>query len=140
VKTVLLLQENQAAMNQFAAALSDKGYKVFEATTAAQAISQFISNGRKLHLLIADVRLPASSGLHIARLFRAECPRLQAILTAHYPRSLWTGEETEDLVRLGIDSASILVQPFSVATIVNATEAAIGLPEIERRSVIARLA
>ena len=98
-KTILLLEDEPALMKLLAHALSS--YNVIEATTADEALRLFAERGRHVDLLIADVTLPAGSGLRVAFFLRSEIQNLPVILTSGYPVSSWSASDTVDLQRLG---------------------------------------
>ena len=136
MKTVLLLQGDPAALERHTAALRFKGYDVVTAMSVEEAISRFISAGRRFHLFIADLRLPETSGLRVARLLRGKCRRLKTILTSPYPRAMWTREENEDLERLD-GAVSVVVMPCSPESLASTVEATIGPLEAERQPIFA---
>jgi hypothetical protein len=62
--------------------------------------------------LVADVTLPAHSGIQVALLLRTAIPDLPVILTSSYPVSDWSDRDSDDLGRLGVRSMAILPKPF----------------------------
>lgn len=84
---ILVLEDEPIVMNFVRRILTE--YNVIEATTAEQALQLSIGYGRQLDLLIADVTLPTSSGIHVALLLRSKIPTLPVILASGYPVNDW---------------------------------------------------
>jgi two-component system, cell cycle sensor histidine kinase and response regulator CckA len=126
VKTILVLEDESAVMRLFRRVLD--GYTILEATTAEEARQRFIENGRHLDLLIADVILPKSSGIHTALLLREASSQLRIVLTSGYPRSMWSDQDAIDLRQLGSDSVVFLQKPFLPTTLLKTVHSCIGRP------------
>jgi two-component system cell cycle sensor histidine kinase/response regulator CckA len=109
-KTILLLEDEPALMKFLGHALSS--YNLIEATTADEALRLFAERGRHVDLLIADVTLPAGSGLRVAFFLRSEIKNLPVILTSGYPVSNWSETDLADLQRLGSTAVAFLQKPF----------------------------
>jgi two-component system, cell cycle sensor histidine kinase and response regulator CckA len=127
VKTILLLEDESTLMNLLRQMLGP--YRVIEATTAKQALQLFSNHNRRIDLLIADLTLPDSSGIHAALILRSENPSLPVIVTSGYPVSTWTVRDVLDLERLG--PATILSKPFRSQELLQAVVELIGAPTSE---------
>jgi DNA-binding response OmpR family regulator len=123
-KTILLLEDEPALLKLLAHALSS--YHVIEATTADEALRLFAERGRHVDLLIADVSLPAGSGLRVAFFLRSESQNLPVILTSGYPVSNWSAGDTADLQRLGSRSVEIIEKPFPARALLELVENLLG--------------
>ena len=108
MKTILLLDDEVSLMKLLSHVLKRRGYIVLESSSAEDAIARFQDAKGQIHLLVADVNLPSSTGVQVALLLRVEVPSLKVILTSGYPRSDWKHQEATDLERLGSDSLIIL--------------------------------
>ena len=128
-KTILLLEDEPALMKLLAHALG--AYDVIEATTADEALRQFAERGRHIDLLIADVTLPAGSGLRVAFFLRSEFQNLPVILTSGYPVSNWSTNDTIDLQRLGSTSVAFLQKPFQAQELSRLVERLLGTSTAE---------
>lgn len=126
MKTILVLEDESALMRLFRSVLD--GYTILEARTAEEALQKFIGNGRHLDLLIADVMLPKSSGIHTALLLREASSELRIVLTSGYPRNMWRDQDAVDLRRLGSDSVVFLQKPFLPTTLLKTVHSCIGPP------------
>ena len=129
VKSLLLLEDEPALMVLLRHML--KQYSLIEAATAEQALRLFNDHGRRIDLLLADVLLPASSGIQVALLLRSELPKLPVILTSGYPVSAWAKRDTADLERLGSSSVAILQKPFQGQVLPNTIREMIGIIPFE---------
>ena len=118
VKTILVLEDESALMTLMRHIL--KAHALIQAATAEEAIRLFSEHGRPVHLLIADVTLPKSSGIQVALLLRLEDPDLPVLLTSGYPVSDWIGRDYSDLQRLGSSSVAFLSKPFQTDRLLKA--------------------
>jgi two-component system, cell cycle sensor histidine kinase and response regulator CckA len=118
LKTLLVLEDNPSIMVVLRLMLQQ--YSLIEASTAEQALRLFTDQGRKIDLLVADVTLPRSSGIHVALLLRSEVPDLPVILTSGYPVDSWSERDSTDLERLGTNSVAILQKPFQSQVLLKA--------------------
>jgi hypothetical protein len=66
VKTILVLEDESAVMTLMRHML--KAHTLIQPATAEEAIRLFSEHGRQVHLLVADVTLPKSSGIQVALL------------------------------------------------------------------------
>jgi DNA-binding NtrC family response regulator len=110
VATILVLDDEPCVMQIMRLVL--KQHFIVEATRAEEAIRMFHENAGRIDLLIADLTLPASSGLAVALCLQEEKPGLPVILTSGYPLSGWSIRDTRDLQKLEKGSFVILPKPF----------------------------
>jgi DNA-binding response OmpR family regulator len=135
VNTILILEDEPCVMGVLRLTLSD--YTLIEATNAHEAFQQFVDHGRKVDLLLADVTLPTSSGVHVARLLRAANPKLAVILMSGRPPGMWNDEAADELRRLGAHSVTLLEKPFSPDRLQSTVQGLLGqrpLPRMVRSS------
>ena len=118
MKTLLVLEDESSITRLMRHVL--KEYSLIEASTAEQALRLFTDVGRRIDLLVADVTLPTSSGIHVALLLRSEVPDLPVILTSGYPVDSWSERDSADLERLGTNSVAILQKPFQSQVLLKA--------------------
>jgi len=108
-------------------------HTILEASSAEEALRHFKRSNRSINLLIADVSLPTSSGIHVALLLRSEVPELATILTSDYPLSSWAEQDAADFKRLRSDSVIVLQKPVEAQRLLNCVRELIGaLPEVAR--------
>jgi signal transduction histidine kinase len=65
-ETVLLVEDNESVRELAVRALQSRGYKVYEARNAEEAIEWTQTSGVKPHLLVTDVVMPGLSGPNLA--------------------------------------------------------------------------
>jgi len=117
LETVLVLEDEPLAMRVICAALQPKGYQVLKAVTRTDAISAERRRGRRLDLLIADVRLPDGSGVHAAVELYEAFPEMAVLFVSGTPFEGWA---PEDLVTLQVLPRSVwefLHKPFRASTL-----------------------
>jgi CheY-like chemotaxis protein len=119
MKTILLLEDELCLMKLLSRVLERHGYIVWGPGAGEDAIARFADANCKIDLLVADVNLPASSGVQIALLLRAARPSLNVILTSGYPTNAWKAEDVADLERLGSDSVIVLEKLFMSQSLLN---------------------
>ena len=130
MKTVLVLEDDRSIMALIRLVVEHNGYTVLEATSAQEAFERFEENDAQVDLLIADVTLPVSSGIHVALELRSLLPYLKIIVTSGYPKSTWDEQDAAELDELPSDSVITLQKPFVPATLLDSIHRLIGLPFI----------
>jgi two-component system NtrC family sensor kinase len=123
-RTLLVLEDDPSVMMLLRLMLEQ--YSLIEASTAEQALRLFTDHGHQVDLLIADLTLPTSSGIHVALLLRSRTPDLPVILTSGYPVSAWSDGDSADLERLGSRSVAILPKPFQPQVLLETIRQMIG--------------
>jgi CheY-like chemotaxis protein len=129
MKTVLVVENEPDVMEFLRGVL--KQYTVIEATNAEQALRLFALHSRQVDMLVSDVTLPKSSGIHVALLLRSEIPDLPVLLASGCPVSDWTGRDYTDLQRLGSTSVAFLQKPFQTNVLSSAVCELLGEPQPE---------
>jgi len=101
-ETILLVEDEPAVRQLFAAALIRAGYRVHEARNGQEAMKVFDQHGETIDLLLTDLRMPYMGGAELAHQLRAKRKSLKLICVSGYPGG------TDD------DTASdFLAKPFS---------------------------
>jgi CheY-like chemotaxis protein len=118
MKTLLVLDDDPSVMMLLRFILEQ--YSLIEASNAEEAIRLFSAHGSQVDLLVADLKLPTSSGIQVALHLRSEVPYLPVILISGYPMSAWSDRDSADLERLGSRSVRILEKPFQAQELLNA--------------------
>jgi CheY-like chemotaxis protein len=129
MKTILVLEDESSLMMLMRHML--KQYNLIEATTAEQALCRFRDHDRQPDLLVADMTLPARSGIQVALLLRVAIPHLPVILTSGHPVSDWTLRDSTDIQRLGSDSVALLSKPLRAQELSNAVRVLLA-PQAEK--------
>ena len=118
MKTLLVLDDDPSVMMLLRFILEQ--YRLIEASNAEEALRLFNDHIRHIDLLVADLKLPTSSGIQVALLLRSDVSDLPVILISGYPVSAWSDRDSADLVRLGSRSVTILSKPFQAQELSNA--------------------
>jgi CheY-like chemotaxis protein len=116
--SVILVLEDEPALAMFLRKVLQQ-YTLVEAVTANQAIQRFVSHDHHVDLLIADVSLPASSGIQVALTLREAIPDLPVILTSGYPMNALSVRDYADLRRLGPKTIEVMQKPFKAQVLVD---------------------
>lgn len=124
MKKILVLEDEPVIMRLMRSML--KQYAVIEAATAQEALLCSIDVEFQVDLLIADLTLPVSSGVAVARTLRSRLPTLPIILTSGYPVSNWSKQDAGDLEKLGANSVQIVQKPFQSRTLLRAVQESLG--------------
>jgi CheY-like chemotaxis protein len=120
MKPVLVLEDDPSQMAFIRKIL--KQYFVLEASSAETALRRFKGTNCNIGILIADVSLPVSSGIHLALLLRHKHRSLPIILTSEYPVNGWSEPDVADLARLQADTVVILQKPLQGRLLLNAVQ------------------
>jgi CheY-like chemotaxis protein len=119
-KTVLVVDDEPLVRDSVVALLEARGYRVLPAATASEAEAHFAVEQGSVELLITDVRMPACSGIELARRLRDREPGLPVLYISGFndaaadwgdsgagrSRSLdkpFTGQQLDDAVRSLLD-------------------------------------
>ena len=125
---MLIVQPNRAYLGVLARRISEGGYRVATADTAASAMAEL--HRLPIDLILAELRMPATSGVELVRMVR-EDP-----VHRHLPFFLVTGKSDADgavqAYRSGADT--VIAKPFHFEVLI----ARIGR-EIERSQAMAKL-
>jgi CheY-like chemotaxis protein len=121
---ILVLEDDPLVMAYMRRIL--KQYPVLEAATAEEALRLFNECGRQVDLLVANLKLPTSSGIEVASAFRSELPNLPVILTNGFPAGIWSRRNTADLGRLGSNSIAIIEKPIQAPVFLNTVRRLLG--------------
>jgi two-component system, cell cycle sensor histidine kinase and response regulator CckA len=108
----ILILEDEAYLIKLMKSVLVREFEVLEASTAQEAILRFQENPNAVQLLIADLTLPVSSGVQVARYLRQQSSGLPVLLTSGYPKAFWSEQQMSDLHWLGPHSLVILQKPF----------------------------
>jgi two-component system cell cycle sensor histidine kinase/response regulator CckA len=111
--TILVLDDYASNLNVISLILRSNGYEVLEAGSGAEAVRICQSHAGPIHLLIADVKLPDTSGPHVALSVIESCPDMAILFISGTPLRGWTTDETAILERLPPGSFEILEKPFT---------------------------
>ncbi len=84
---VLLVDDDAAVRRVAAVILGELGFRVIEATDAAQALAALREPGRRIDLLMTDLAMPDIGGLELALLARDLRPELPILYTSAYARA-----------------------------------------------------
>lgn len=125
---VLIVQPNRAYVGVLARRISEGGYRVATADTAASAMAEL--HRLPIDLILSELRMPGTSGVELVRMVREEP------VHRHLPFFLITGksdaEGAVEAYRSGADT--VIAKPFHFEVLV----ARIGR-EIERSQAMAKL-
>jgi two-component system cell cycle sensor histidine kinase/response regulator CckA len=101
--------------------LSEAGYRVFEAGSAAEALEVLTTARQPVHLVIVDVILPEVNGVDLVRLILEEWPATRVLFMSAFP--------AEVLVREGLDRLNVgfLAKPFTRDELLSKVTAALRL-------------
>jgi PAS domain S-box-containing protein len=100
---ILLVDDDADVRSTAAAMLSDAGYKVVEASTAAAALDTLERAEGRTDLIVADIGMPGINGVEFAAIVRRTWPAL--------PVLLMTGYADSGLLRKGAEH-EVLRKPF----------------------------
>lgn len=129
MKTILVLEDESSLLKLIGLVL--KQYRLIKAANAEEALRLFAEHDHHLDLLLADLKLPRSSGIQVALLLRAEIPDLPVILTSGYPEGGWSDRDSADRERLGPNLVAMLQKPFQAQALLDRVRELIGAPDAE---------
>jgi CheY-like chemotaxis protein len=128
VRTVLVVDDNDA--NRYAVAfwLRDAGLRTLEATSGAEAIE--LATTHLPDLIVLDIRLPDTTGFEVVRVLRAG-PETGAIPILHLSASYTTAEWRTHGLELGADA--YLTHPVEPRELVATVRTLLRVKEVEEQ-------
>jgi DNA-binding NtrC family response regulator len=87
--------------------LSEEGYHVYEAASAAEALEVLATAKRPVNLVICDVVMPTTNGVELMKLIQAKWPATDALFISAYSTEVLTGEG------LQTRTVDFLAKPFT---------------------------
>jgi DNA-binding response OmpR family regulator len=139
---ILVLEDDPWVVFLIRLTLQRSGHTLIEAATAEEAFQRFEEAGGQVDLLIADVNLPASSGIRVGLGLRALHSRLRIIITSGRTPEMWNDQDAAELSELPSDSVVVLQNPFLPATLLDKVGRFMlhRRSEPERRTIAAEIA
>lgn len=92
---ILLVEDEEAVLSFSSRALGNKGYEVYEATSAEEALDVLKDKISELDLLITDVIMPGMDGPTLAKQVMADRPDLRVILMSGYTEDRFKDDLSE---------------------------------------------
>jgi CheY-like chemotaxis protein len=124
---ILLVEDEPAVRDLVRAILSARGYRVFVAETAADAIALCEREEMNFDILLTDVVMPRTTGPELARQLLGTRPQLKVIYMTGY-----AGESLEEQ-GLTAEGSALLQKPFTAAALEASIRQVIGPPVASKR-------
>ena len=89
---ILVVEDEEGIRKVLLRILRQKGYNVYTAGSAEEALDIFEADGEKIHLLLSDVVLPGKSGVELAEELLSKKPDLRVLFGSGYAdkKSQWS--------------------------------------------------
>jgi two-component system nitrogen regulation response regulator GlnG len=127
VLTVLVVDDEQASLRNYAAMLERAGYGVVAFDSAASALSA-LREGTRPDAVVTDYRMPGMNGLEFLEVLRRERPSVPVImLTAHSDIDIY-------FKSFSLGLFDFINKPFHEAELIRIVRTALGGPGRARRS------
>jgi signal transduction histidine kinase len=120
-ETVLLVEDHDSVRDLAARALRRRGYTVYEARNAEEAIEWCATSGVTPHLLVTDVVMPGLGGPNLAARLVHDMPQLRVLYMSGY-----TGDSSADRAFWG--DVPLLQKPFTPAKLAECVRLALDIP------------
>jgi len=106
-QTILVVDDVRIVRQVTYRLLSEAGYRVFEAASAAEAFEVLMTSQRPIDLVIVDVVMPEVSGVELVQRIEARWPTMRVLFMSAY--------QAEVLVREGLEHPNVifLAKPFT---------------------------
>jgi signal transduction histidine kinase len=110
-ETVLVVEDEPSIRTLAREMLEAHGYETLEAAGAEEALDLAVRHGGPIHLLLADVVMPGTSGPALAERLATVRPGVRVLLMSGYAG--------DDLARRGVaDDADLIPKPFAAELLV----------------------
>jgi len=110
--TILLVEDDQFVREVAVEILQRAGYRILQASNAAEATDLYRAQFGDIDLLLSDVIMPGKTGPELGAELRMERPDLKVVLMSGYGDSTPEGNFPE------VEGAMYLAKPFSVRSLV----------------------
>lgn len=110
-ETILLVEDEDSLREVYCGYLRNKGYSVIAASEAKSAIAAAESCANPVDLLLTDVILPGTSGVHLAKQLGAVHPRMRVLYVSGYAADAMTHHGGHD------PNFAFLSKPFPLAVL-----------------------
>ena len=84
-RTILVVDDEEAARQLICLILRQGGYKVLEAEDCDSAARVYRRHQKEIDLLVTDITLPGRNGCELAALLRNNCPDLRVLFMSGLP-------------------------------------------------------
>jgi two-component system, cell cycle sensor histidine kinase and response regulator CckA len=108
-ESLLLVEDNESVRNLAAKALRRRGYNVFEARNAEEAIDWAVRAGIRPDLLVTDIVMPGLSGPNLAARLMQQNPKLRVLYMSGYT------EDAQAVQGAYLAGVPLLQKPFTPA-------------------------
>ena len=109
-KVILLVEDNGIVRDYARFCIEDQGFTVLSAGSAEQALAIFETSAVNIDLMVADLNLPAMSGLQLAVHARCRNPHLKVLFVS--------GAERTDSTSLLEHNVDFLQKPYTSSALV----------------------
>ncbi len=117
--TILLVEDDAELRETLRSVLGDAGYRVLACDSAESGRKVFEREGKDIQLLLTDVTLPQTNGVHLASALRQKTPNLKIIFMSGYSEELVLNQQ-------GLNSKVILVRkPANTRTLLEVVRRAV---------------
>lgn len=110
---ILVVDDEKVQIETLRRALRSKGYQVFEALNAIEALDQLESMTYRIDMVLTDYIMPGKDGIELLKKIRKKCGELPVIIMTAY------GEKAMliDAIRNRCDG--FIEKPFNVDQLIN---------------------
>lgn len=117
---ILVVDDISLVSRPMARMLSEAGYRVFEASSADEALEILRTARRPIELVITDVMMPEVNGIELMRRIAAQWPETKILFMSAHP--------AEVMVRAGLATPAVrfLAKPFTRSELLQKVQEAIG--------------
>lgn len=119
-EAILLVEDEVVLSRVTAAMLQSFGYRVFVATTPAEALDLAQKHGQEIQILITDVVMPEMNGKELSARLRSIQPSLKCLFTSGYTANVMAEEG------LIVEGIHFLQKPYSIKSLASKVREALG--------------
>jgi PAS domain S-box-containing protein len=119
IETVLLVEDQEQALQVVGRMLRQLGYRVLECGDGAAALACLAQDGEWVHLLLTDVVMPGMSGAELVDAARRLRPDLAILYMSGYDRDVISGHGVPDM------APCVIGKPFNLPELAHAVRRAL---------------
>jgi signal transduction histidine kinase len=119
-ETILVVEDRPDVRRLALAILGQRGYRLLEAASGAEAIELAGRFDGPIHLLLTDVVMPGMNGRELAARLRVARPTLKVLYTSGYASPSMNAQEADE------EAAAFLAKPFTAAELTSMARNVLG--------------
>lgn len=114
MEVIIVVDDDATSVKVLRMALELRGHHVIETYTPEDAVARCLDKNQKIDMLIADVKMPGTSGTEVAIRIREACTDMPVLFISGTPLEGWQRDDLRNARALLAEPVDFLQKPFAV--------------------------